>query len=41
MDGQDISSGMGRGVPADWTKAIIVPVCKGKGRRGSVGAIEV
>ncbi len=29
------------GVPADWIKAIIVPVYKGKGRRGSVGAIEV
>ncbi len=24
----------GGGVPADWTKAIIVPVYKGKGRRG-------
>ncbi len=30
-----MSGGMGRGgVPADWTKAIIVPVYKGKGRRG-------
>ncbi len=24
-------------VPADWTKAIIVPVYKGKGRRGECG----
>ncbi len=25
------------GVPADWTKAIIVPIYKGKGRRGEGG----
>ncbi len=25
-------------VPADWTKAIIVPVYKGKGRRGDCGS---
>ncbi len=25
-------------VPADWKKAIIVPVCKGKGRRGECGS---
>ncbi len=29
-----MSSGMGVVVPADWTKAVIVPVYKGKGRRG-------
>ncbi len=30
---------LGRGVvPADWTKAIIVPVYKGKGRRGEGGS---
>ncbi len=41
MDGQDISTGMGEGgVPAEWTKAIIVPVYKGKGRKGTVGAIK-
>ncbi len=33
----DISSGMGGGMPADWTKAIIVPVYKGKGRRRECG----
>ncbi len=26
------------GMPADWTKAIIVPVYKGKGRRGECGS---
>ncbi len=26
------------GVPADWTKAIIVPVYKGKGKRGECGS---
>ncbi len=26
------------GVPADWTKAIIVPVYKGKGRKGECGS---
>ncbi len=25
-------------VPADWTKAIVVPVYKGKGRRGDCGS---
>ncbi len=35
MNGQDMSGGMGGGgVPAEWTKAIIVPVYQGKGRRG-------
>ncbi len=31
-----MSNGMGGGggLPADWTKAIIVPVYKGKGRKG-------
>ncbi len=39
MDGQDISSVMRGGVvPADWTKTIIVPVYKGKGRRGECGS---
>ncbi len=39
MDGQDMSSGMGGGrVPEDWTKAIIIPVYKGKGRRGECGS---
>ncbi len=33
-----MSSGMGGGVPADWTKAIIVPVNKGKDRRGKCGS---
>ncbi len=34
-----MSSGMGgRGVPADWTKTIIVPAYKGKGRRGGFGS---
>ncbi len=28
----------GRVVPADWTKAIIVPIYKGKGRRGGCGS---
>ncbi len=28
----------GRGVPADWTKAINVPVYKGKGRKGDCGS---
>ncbi len=28
------------GGPADWTKAIIVPVYKGKGRRGECGSIR-
>ncbi len=33
----------GEGVPADWTKAIIIPVYKGRREagEGSVGAIEV
>ncbi len=35
MDDQDMSSG--GVVPEDWTKAIIVPVYKGKGRRGDCG----
>ncbi len=26
------------GMPADWTKAIIIPVYKGKGRRGECGS---
>ncbi len=29
---------LGGGVPADWTKAIIVPAYKGKGRRGECGS---
>ncbi len=34
-----MSSGMGGGGgSADWTKAIIVPVYKGKGRRGKCGS---
>ncbi len=33
-----MSSGMGGGVPANWTKAIIVPVYKGKDRRGECGS---
>ncbi len=31
-------AGDGGVVPADWTKAIIVPVYKGKGRRGECGS---
>ncbi len=33
-----MSSSMGGGVPADWTKAIIVPGYKGKRRRGECGS---
>ncbi len=32
------SMGRGGGVPADWIKAIIVPVYKGKGRNGECGS---
>ncbi len=33
-----MSSDMGEGVPADWTKAIILPIYKGKGRREECGS---
>ncbi len=33
-----MSSGIGGGVPADWTEAILVPVYKGKSRRGECGS---